>query len=377
MVKISIEAKVLVFIVNILLRLMRAFPVHDGKVVYWARGLSLYGNASSLCQEWIKKRGTKHVFLVDKASLVHSDVLSGAYFVSLRSIGAIFHLATCKYLIRETDVASPPLYIRPETKVVQLWHAAGAFKKFGLDIHNRSKKLQRYRFIDANRWNMLLCSSESIVNIYSKAFGLKNNKIIYVDGLPRNDNLFMALQINKELKQKYGFDEDKKIILFAPTFRDDHSGGEYFSNLAFSLVEFLSNEYIICVRLHPSCKASVEIPDSVIDVSSIHPLEVLLSFSDILITDYSSIVFDFACLKRQMIFYAPDLNKYVKDRDFYFGYSGFVPGPICREPFEVVDAIKNYSLDQWLEKISDFKKIYNPFFDGKASSRIIEKVTSE
>jgi len=375
MKKVSMGSKLLVFIANLLLRLMSVFPVQKGKVVYWARGLSVYGNASVLCQEWLKCPGTRHIYLIGHtSSAIVSGDFHGVCFVPFRSITAIFHIATCNYLIKETDVASPPLYCRSGTKVAQLWHAAGAFKKFGLDIQNRSDSLKKYRRIDANRWDFLLCSSEAITDIYAHAFQLKDKSRIYVDGLPRNDLLFSAIKERDKLKLSQGFISTKKVILFAPTFREDHAEGESFSDLIESLQTNFSHEYTICVRMHPSCRSSVVFPAGVINGSSCQSLEVLLAFTDVLITDYSSIIFDFSCLHRPMIFYAPDLDKYVKERDFYFGYDSFVPGPVCCSALRVVDEIKQYDLDCWTPRINEFQRKFNPSFDGNAASRILQKI---
>lgn len=375
--KVSLYTKTLVLLVNILLRLLRILPVRGGKVVYFARGLSVYGNAAAICQQWANCPETFHVYLVERSSAKFKPVENdNVIYVPLRSLKAIFHISTCRFLIKEADVASPPFYVRKETIVAQLWHAAGAFKKFGLDIPDRPDELKQYREIDANRWDFLLCSSINIVEIYAKAFGLRDLNRIYIDGLPRNDYLFHAIKNRDKLKRESGYQISKKVILFAPTFRDDHSGGSLLINLITSLKESFADNYIICVRLHPECLSIIELPDGVFDTSSFQPLEALLSFVDIMITDYSSIIFDFSCLNRPMIFYAPDLDKYSKDRDFYFGYEKFVPGPVCYEPLSVVEKIKSYNFEFWEPTIKNFQKTYNPVFDGQCSKRIIKKITS-
>ncbi|MDX9710625.1 MAG: CDP-glycerol glycerophosphotransferase family protein [Trichloromonas sp.] len=370
-------SRVLVFFANILLTGLRIFPVKKGKVVYWARGLSLYGNASAICNIWANYPNTSHVYLINRSKTNFLPVgNNNVSYLPLRSLRAIYHISNCNFLIKEADMVSPPLYIRKETKVIQLWHAAGAFKKFGLDINNRTRTLKRFRKNDSKRWDFLLCSSINVKDIYSNAFSLKNRNLIYVDGLPRNDRLFYAINKSKHLKIKYGFELSKKIILFAPTFRDDHSGGNLVSELISVLNDYFSKDYTICVRLHPSCLSAVNIPENVIDASFMHPLEDLLSFVDFLITDYSSIIFDFSLLSRPMLFYAPDLDKYLIERDFYFGYENFVPGPVCTNLLSVIENIKSYDFEIWKDKINNFKKKYNPIFDGNCSKRIIEKINS-
>jgi len=372
--KVSASAKLLVFTANILLRVLSLLPVQKGKVVYWARGFNLYGNAYALCIKWREKKNTSHIYLLGQRSKKYG-VLSGVVYIPYRSIRAIFHLATCSYLVRETDVASPPLYVRPETRVVQLWHAAGAFKKFGLDIKNRSDDLIKYRITDAERWDILLCSSECVKGIFANAFHIDERKI-YIDGLPRNDLLFHSVGQEFKIKSKLGLSTNKKIILYAPTFRDDHSGNKIFKEVIYTMQEELSDGYEVCVRLHPSSSSAFTLPIGVVDCSSYDSVEELLTVTDILVTDYSSIIFDFSCLRRPMFFYVPDLSSYIKDRDFYFEYENFVPGLIAYAPSTLIDGIKKSNFCEWRKKIIKFQEEFNPYFDGNASARIIDKIVN-
>ena len=292
------------------------------------------------------------------------------------NLSFFYHFATAKYIIREAGFNSVGLWPSKKSIVVQLWHGAGAFKKFGFYTKwNKWRKFWREK--DIKNWDVVFCSSDSVVNIYSKAFGGFDKKKIVVNGLPRNDILFELNKKRDDLRKNFKINKEK-IILFAPTFRDKVPW-EHYINIAKDinfLATSISSEFKIALRLHQSIpKFILTYIDfsRILDLNAVKTEEALV-ISDILITDYSSIIFDFALLERPILFYAPDLNDYYDRRGFYFDYKSFVPGHISYTKEELLESIKKFDYTKWKTKIIEFKSKFNPYFDGKNSERAIKKI---
>jgi CDP-glycerol glycerophosphotransferase (TagB/SpsB family) len=135
----------------------------------------------------------------------------------------------------------------------------------------------------------------------------------------------------------------------------------------------LPRDYILGVRLHPAIVNKIELKDNILNLS-LYDTEPVLSVSDILITDYSSIIFDFVLLERPMLFYSPDVNEYGDQRGFYFDYSTFIPGPLCKTKESLLDEIVNYEIERWEKVIKNFKQDFQPDFDGENSKRVFERI---
>ena len=211
-----------------------------------------------------------------------------------------------------------------------------------------------------------------------------NEKIIIETGYPRNDILinYKPERIN-EIKYKYGIDPDKKIILYAPTFRDnrhDGSGYVYDTHLDFDKLRYeLGQDYIILFRAHYFVANQFNFEKYngfVYDMSRLDDINELYLISDLLITDYSSVFFDYANLERPILFYMYDLEEYANEiRGFYFDLN-ILPGPIVKDEDNLILEIKR--LENWEkdEKYNSFNKRFNYLDDGRASRRVSEYIIS-
>ncbi|EOC6885837.1 CDP-glycerol glycerophosphotransferase family protein, partial [Listeria monocytogenes] len=273
--------------------------------------------------------------------------------------------------------------MRKEAEVIQLWHAAGAFKRFGhsslgfkdsisLDFETRAHQ----------NYTTSVISSSDLKPIYAEAFHMDETKI-EAFGLPRLWKLFD--QDYKEFRldyfqKMYPLLKGKKVITYAPTFRGNSEERKAFQlelNLR-KMKEELGQEYVVVIKLHPLVSVETQVPedlaDFVLDFSGIEMNDVLI-VTDILITDYSSVIYDYSILNRPIIFYAYDLEAYSLERNFYHDYLDFVPGPVVATTEE---AIKLIQTNQMITgKLQDFAEKAFEYHDGDAAARIIDYVMQD
>lgn len=275
------------------------------------------------------------------------------------------------------------LNLHRDTEVVQLWHAAGAFKKFsfsalgGVDSNTVEFETRAHR-----SYTKVVCSSDEIKPFYAEAFNISEEKVLPL-GLARTDKLFKKDYqelIQQEFKVEHPEIKGRKVVTYAPTFRGGARERQIFKNHLDikSFNEKFSDEYVLVLKMHPSVRNGIKIPeelaDSVFDMSSMDMNDLLLS-TDILITDYSSVIFDYSILKKPMLFFAYDLEDYMAERSFYYDYETFVPGPIVTNNEDLFEAIENIELVN-LEKVESFS---NRFFNnqGESAKKIVEIIKGE
>lgn len=270
------------------------------------------------------------------------------------------------------------------TKVVQLWHACGAFKKWGystLDLAWGGTRKNMTRFPTHNTYTDAFVSSKAVIPCYAEAFNC-DPKIIKPFGVPRTDIYFdkdFLAGCRDELLKAFPGIGDRKIILYAPTFRGNSPSQSYNEDVLdyAALKENFGDKYALVLKLHPFTASKFSLTeeqqelygDFVFNATSL-PIEVHLGAADLLIADYSSLIFEYSLFNKPMIFYAYDLEEYDRDRSFYFEYKHFVPGKIVRTNEEIIEAIKNRDFQEG--KIPAFRKKFMSACDGHCTERIAE-----
>ncbi|MEI6580339.1 MAG: CDP-glycerol glycerophosphotransferase family protein, partial [Eubacteriales bacterium] len=242
-----------------------------------------------------------------------------------------YNLLTNKVIVTDDYVRYLRMFkLRKVQKVVQLWHACGAFKRFGLDAPSRLTKEEEKR--THSQYSAVCVSSEPCREHYAHAFGINVDAVLPI-GVPRTDTLInpeSRAKLRENMLSKHPLLKGKKIILFCPTFRELNSKpAEYDPQIDWGkLNSELAEGEIFIIKKHPIMKEDYlkgKMVDKIVDLSD-EPTSELLAAADLVITDYSSVIFDAAALGCPMLFYCPDFESY--DRDFYLKYPEDLPGPV-------------------------------------------------
>ncbi len=178
--------------------------------------------------------------------------------------------------------------------------------------------------------------------------------------------------------KKFPTIKGKKVIVYAPTFRGDPIYDIKYQDINLQyLKEQLGDDYVIIYKLHPSLGDRVIANDESIIDGNGESIKRLFSIADYLISDYSSVIFDFSIMKKPMIFFVPDLEQYKKERGIYMDYEETMPGPICKTEEEIVQAIlSTLSEVPYSDKVEEFKNKYFKYQDGKSTERVVELIVN-
>ena len=314
--------------------------------------------------------------------------LSGKLNEFKRNIAFQKEYATAAYVFTE-DFFFPMYANQPRegTRVVQLWHACGAFKKWGYstaDLAWGSDRRILDKFPIHNTYTDVCVSSEKIIPYYAEAFNCSES-IIKPLGVPRTDVYFDADFVSsarEELINKFPQIGERRIILYAPTFRGNSTIKSYMDlKLDISrMMDELSDEYVLLYKLHPQTARAFELSeeekekykDFVFDISHGVRVDTALCAADVLISDYSSVIFEYSLLSRPMIFFAYDLEEYDATRSFYNKYEDFVPGPIVRDTEGIIGCVKACRDGADEDMLRRFRQDYMSACDGHSTERIAD-----
>ncbi|MCC8072730.1 MAG: CDP-glycerol glycerophosphotransferase family protein [Clostridiales bacterium] len=335
---------------------------------------------------WAFRKPKEFTFVIDNPN---------TYIVPVKSNEYRYACALAKYWIYNYRIADH-IYPKEDQVYIQLWHGT-PLKRLGYDIkisdnamNSKSEIRDKYK-VDAQKFKYILAPSRFAGEKFISAWNLEavgRTDAVLELGYPRNDFLINYTQADvKAIKEKLNLPDGKKYILYAPTWRDNqHKAGVgyvYETEVDFDkLRDALSDEYIILFRAHYLVANSFDFEKYkgfVYDVSSVNDVNHLYVISDLLVTDYSSVFFDYANLKRPEIFYMYDLDTYGNEiRGFYIDLDE-LPGPIVKTADELINAVKNADNDKnnYSQKYERFNKKFNYLDDGNASKRVVETIIEE
>lgn len=302
----------------------------------------------------------------------------------------ILSLATAKYVfITEGTELLSGIKLRPQTVFSQVWHGCGAFKKFGLScaqgLFGASEEYMKKHPFYSGYTNVFV-SSESICWAYEQAMGYTHaSGVVKPLGVSRTDVFFDSGFINNArdmLVKTVPQVQNKKVILYAPTFRG-HTADAISPNFLdyAKAASALADEYILLIKHHPHVKKPPKIPAEctsfAFDVTKSLDIDTLLCVSDICVSDYSSLIFEFSLFEKPMIFFAPDKDEYIDWRGFFYDYAQFTPGDVVNSTAELISSIKGLEKNFDKSKIRAFKEKFMSACDGHSTERIIGCILGE
>jgi len=265
---------------------------------------------------------------------------------------------------------------RAHQKVLQTWHGT-MLKRLALDrkVGIRTRIAVRR---ERNRWDALLAQNPYSAKIFGSAYAMR--KPIWQEGYPRNDVLHDPDRAAR-VRAAVGIPSGARVVLYAPTWRDDRTEMVDFVDLA-DFASGLGSDHVLLVRGHSRTLRHGQdlLGEGLIDVTSYPDMADLLLVADLLVTDYSSVMFDYAARARPIVFFTPDLAHYSADlRGFYFDLLAEAPGPVVSTRDELRDAIRS-SIDgqpQFAERAAAWRERFTPRDDGSAGRRVVERMLAE
>ncbi|MEU9039641.1 bifunctional glycosyltransferase family 2 protein/CDP-glycerol:glycerophosphate glycerophosphotransferase [Streptomyces sp. NPDC048352] len=364
-------------------------PVKKGTVVFESHMGKQYSDSPRAIYEEMVRQGAPFEAIWSYAGGKPTGFPEGATLVRRWSWPYLRALAQAEYWV---DNQGFPLALRkrPGTTYIQTWHGS-ALKRMG--FHEPRTKAQGRPAQDrlqaaVDRFDHFLVRSEHDVRTLARGFRLRD-EVLLRTGYPRNDALVEAHRAETDsgervrgpLAAELGIDPDKRVLLYAPTFRAAADGTVEGFEFPFDVEEFadrLGDRFTLLVRTH--YLNSVSLPPSVagrvIDVSRHHDITPLLALADGLITDYSSVMFDYAVLDRPMLFFAYDYEKYATDiRGTYFDLKEKAPGPVVATADELMQAVSAFDEAdaKYAEARRRFLTEFGEYDRGDAARRIVEK----
>ncbi|MFS0750360.1 CDP-glycerol glycerophosphotransferase family protein [Oceanobacillus sp. 1P07AA] len=370
------------WVLRVIYSLCCIFPLKQNKATFASyRSHDIKGNLAQI-EAYLQEHypGMENTYLLQK---MDSSLLGKIGYI-IHMFRASYHLATSRYFFID-DYYFLVYAVKPRksVQVIQLWHSAGALKKFGYSTIDKpygpSRNYLNYIPIHGN-YTKAFVSSDEVIPYFAEAFNM-DSKNIYPLGIPRTDYFFdekQKLQALYKFQAKFPSHGNKKKVLYAPTYRGGSHNQKNFEipiNID-KFTEKLGEDYLLMIHLHPYMKYEREDNSSVILVDEDFTIEELLVVADILVTDYSSIIFDFSILEKPMIFFAYDLEEYRAERDFYYDYEETMPGPIVMTNEALIASIRQSMELRNIEDVKQFKQRYFDYNDGQATERIVKNIMS-
>ncbi|WP_283678811.1 CDP-glycerol glycerophosphotransferase family protein [Lentilactobacillus sp. Marseille-Q4993] len=371
-------------------------PVKKGRMVFESfNGNNINDNPYAIYQEVIRQNPEQTGELYFSVKPREFERLHQAFptvkLIKRFSLKWVKLLATADYWVFNSRM--PNWWKKnSRTTYVQTWHGT-PLKKLGIDIENveipgtSTEKYHRDFANEANRWEYLIAPNEYSQKIFTSAFAFNNNYLPV--GYPRNDVLYTAnnqksiVEIKKRL---FGF-VPNKVILYAPTWRDDDAKaqGVYNFELPFSLASFfeqIDDDTQLIIRPHYLVKDKINIDgyENRVKILADEDINQLYLISDLLITDYSSVMFDFANLMRPILFYSYDLEHYRDElRGFYFDYNeSELPGPLVTDTDSFYSRISEFdkkgNYPEFQANLERFNQRFCAWEDGTAAKRVVNEI---
>ncbi len=370
---------------------LRIFKLKKNRIFLLNSLLSLEAkyscNTKYIAEYILEKYNNKFEIIYPLEEKQKKDELSskGIKVVRMKTLKYYYYISTSKVFIT-TNGSISYIPFRKSQIVINTWHGGGAYKKTGLDNNDTLANKINCKIIE-NKISYFISSNRYFTNVISKAFMIPEEKFLNI-GLPRNDIFFHKNnKMIKKVKKYYSLSDESKIILYAPTYRTKngdqmlkHELGPYeldYKKILKSLKEKFGGEWHFALRVHPSLVSQLkDIPKDIINMSGYDDVQELLYTSDILINDYSSIMWDFVQTRKPCFIYATDLKEYENSAGLYTKPSSW-PFPLAETENELLKKIEEFDDMEYQKKIDYYFEWMGNFETGEACKKLVNIILKE
>ena len=353
-------------------------PVIDDQALFVERAKSEPSADFALVMQELASRG----YVCDFVSLGKGSGLGAGYII--RCAHMSWKAARARLLfLSDANMAVGCLPVRPQTRVVQLWHACGAFKKFGYSTAQKifgPDRAEAEQFPHYGNTSLVTVSSPEVVWAYEEAMGLEGTGAVKPLGVSRTDAFFDEEQLEgwrSQAQEAVPAIADRRVLLYAPTFRGEVTDPQApdFLDLE-QLRQRLGDGWVVLVKHHPFVHERPAIPATcasfAYDVSDELSIEACMVAADVCVSDYSSVVYEYALLGRPMAFLAPDRDEYDDWRGFYYDFDELTPGPVVATTDELADWVCGLPRTCDAASVQAFCEKFMSACDGGATKRIVD-----
>lgn len=355
-------------------------PVSRNKILFFNYGgLGYRCNCKYISEEILRRKYPVQLIWVVSDSMIKNEIPEGIKTVKKGSFEYYRELYTSKVCIANNDNRLLTERKRDEQYYINTWHGYGPFKKVEASTVRNDERCKNAIKESNSKYDLFVTASVFYSEIFRTSF-LYDGEILEC-GAPRNDIFFEDNDFKALIQKKYNIDQNKKIVLYTPTFRPDvkNSFEKYSLDMdqtLGALRERFGAEFVLLYRFHHmlyETKGDKEFYECGIDVTFYPDVQELLAVADVLITDYSSIMWDFSLQRKPVFLYQNDIGEYAEKPGFYAAPSEW-PYPKARTEQEFLECIKNFNEENYMHDVDCFLEKYGSCDDGHASEKVVERI---
>jgi CDP-glycerol glycerophosphotransferase len=375
-----------IYILRIVLRLFYILPINERKIIFisW-EGKQYACNPKYIFEYMYSLYAGKYIYVW---SLSNKEKLPNNFYnvqvCGYLTPGHIYTMMTAKYIITNFTI-EPCFPLRKSQIVIYTWHGGGAYKRISdIEIYKKRKwSMSIMRDIRSKMINYVISSCEKFSEMHSDIWNISQNKFLPI-GMPRNDILFSHnYSIRDKVHKYHNINNDTKIVLYAPTFRGDFrapNNADSFYNLDIEkILKSLKNKYgkdfLFLYRAHYRMCVYLKNKPNVISASDYPDMQELLYAADILITDYSSSMWDFSLTFRPCFIFALDLKKYLAEQGFYTPIEEW-PFPVAETNEQLIENINNFNEEKYKQAVRKHHVDLGSYENGTACEQFCRFVFS-
>ncbi len=371
---IYIAYRICAFFYTVLFLICRIFPIRENKIVGCNMKGKRYGDNPKYILDEIIRQGLGYEMIWLMKDKSDADLPKEIRLAAYNPFSIAYHLSTAKVWI-DSNMKEMGIKKRPGQYYIQTWHGT-PLKKVALDMNTSSRLIDEKLYpYNAKLEDAMISNGRMITEIYRKAFEYKGK--VLECGAPRNDIFFENANPYKEKIKTYYQIENQKIALYAPTFRDDFRIECLymdFNLILDALQKRFGGEWVILVRLHPQnirdAAEFISYSDLIINATDYNVMQELLAASDILITDYSSSMFDFSTNGKTCFLYATDIEQYADERGMYFDIMS-LPYPVASNSEELAENISMFDEAVYQKNLQNFFEKLGMCDNGTACRQVV------